>query len=132
MTRLAALLFDLDGTLVDADPLHLAAFNQEFAPYRWSIDLAWYKSRIMGFSNAEIMPGLLPEAGPTESEALADRKEATFRDRLGGLEPTPGLTNLLASAAALTLPCGLVTNCPAPTQQRCWPASASATASPRS
>jgi len=112
VARLAALLFDLDGTLVDTDPLHLAAFNQELAPYGRSIDLPWYQTRIMGFSNAEIMPRLLPDAGPAEWEALADKKEAAFRARLGRLEPTPGLADLLAWAAAQALPCALVTNAP--------------------
>ena len=42
--RLAALVFDVDGTLADTEHAHLAAFNQAFAqaglPWQW--DLAGY------------------------------------------------------------------------------------------
>ena len=36
----AALLFDIDGTLADTDPLHLEAFNRSFAPFGHSFDRA--------------------------------------------------------------------------------------------
>lgn len=34
----AALLFDINGTLTDTDPLHLKACNRAFAPYEHHFD----------------------------------------------------------------------------------------------
>jgi beta-phosphoglucomutase-like phosphatase (HAD superfamily) len=43
MSRLAALLFDVDGTIADTEKAHLEAFNQAFQraglPWRWSVPL---------------------------------------------------------------------------------------------
>ena len=49
-----ALLFDLDGTLVDSDPEHLVAFQRVFAPHGIELDHAEYAAKIMGASNAMI------------------------------------------------------------------------------
>ena len=45
-----ALLFDLDGTLVDTDALHLAAFQEILAPHGISLTKAQYVAGIMGNS----------------------------------------------------------------------------------
>ena len=47
-----ALLFDLDGTLVDSDPEHLVAFQRVFAPHGIELDHSEYSANIMGASNA--------------------------------------------------------------------------------
>lgn len=43
MSRLAALLFDVDGTLADTEKAHLQAFNEAFRrsglPWRWTVQL---------------------------------------------------------------------------------------------
>jgi beta-phosphoglucomutase-like phosphatase (HAD superfamily) len=51
---LKALLFDVDGTLADTDPLHERAFKQFLAPYGLSVDEAFYRTRISGRTNAAI------------------------------------------------------------------------------
>ena len=46
---LCALLFDLDGTLIDTDELHLNAYNQLLARWGRSMDIGYYKAHVMGF-----------------------------------------------------------------------------------
>ncbi len=46
-----ALLFDIDGTLADTDPLHLAAFNRVLGPHGHSFDHARFGRELQGFSN---------------------------------------------------------------------------------
>ena len=46
-----ALLFDLDGTLVDSDAEHLVAFQRVFAPHGIKLDRPEYAANIMGASN---------------------------------------------------------------------------------
>ena len=56
-----ALLFDLDGTLVDSDPEHLVAFQRVFAPHGIELDHSEYSANIMGASN-EMIASSLPLA----------------------------------------------------------------------
>ena len=66
-----ALLFDLDGTLVDSDHLHHAAFVAILAERGESLSLEDYRTHIMGKPNLEIMERYFPgQAG----EHAADRR----------------------------------------------------------
>ena len=107
-----ALLFDLDGTLVDSDAGHLAAFQRIFAPFGINLDRALYASHVMGASNAMIGERFLPHLPEAERAALLEAKEAAYRDGLGGLEATRGAAELLAYAERRGLPCAVVTNAP--------------------
>lgn len=107
-----ALLFDLDGTLVDSDPDHLAAFRQVFAPYGIALDRALYATHIMGASNALIGERFLAHLPEAERVAVLEAKEAAYREGLGVLEATRGAAELLARASARGLPRAVVTNAP--------------------
>jgi beta-phosphoglucomutase len=107
------LLFDLDGTLTDTDPLHFEAYTRLLGPHGKAVDHATYKARIMGNTNEAIMAWLFPEADAAARNALADRKEALFREIAGtSMVRARGLTELLEWAAALKLKTAVVTNAP--------------------
>ncbi|MFM7347398.1 MAG: HAD family hydrolase [Tagaea sp.] len=107
------LLFDLDGTLTDTDPLHFEAYARLLGPHGKAVDHATYKARIMGNTNEAIMTWLFPEADAAARKALADRKEALFREIAGtSMVRARGLTELLDWAAALKLKTAVVTNAP--------------------
>ncbi|MEZ4294870.1 MAG: HAD-IA family hydrolase [Polyangiaceae bacterium] len=109
------LLFDLDGTLIDTDPLHFQAFQDLLREEgRPEIDFGLYKTRIMGFGHAEIFSMLFPERDAESHRALADRKEEKFRDLVRGraLDPKAGLLDLLAWAGRRGIRSGVVTNAP--------------------
>lgn len=107
------LLFDLDGTLTDTDPLHFEAYARLLGPHGKSVDHATYKARIMGNTNDSIMSWLFPDADAAERKALADRKEALFRELArAGMTRARGLTELLDWAAGLRLKTAVVTNAP--------------------
>lgn len=107
-----ALLFDLDGTLVDTDPLHLAAFNRLLGRFGRAIDMTFYKTRIMGAPNVELASLVFPELPPPEAMGRLGDKEAYFRELVGMLEPLAGLAGLLRWAAERQLPTAVVTNAP--------------------
>ena len=107
-----ALLFDLDGTLVDSDADHLVAFQKVFAPYGIALDRALYTREIMGASNAMIGARFLPHLPEDERAAVLDAKEAAYREGLGALAATAGAAELLDFAQAHGLPCAVVTNAP--------------------
>jgi beta-phosphoglucomutase len=109
-----ALLFDIDGTLCDTDPLHIRAFNLMLAPFGLSVTPEEYLRRVMGFKNADILRDFFPEKSEAEHALLADRKEAAFRDLAKSeLHPTPGLIDLMDWADSLAIPMTAVTNAPA-------------------
>ena len=85
-----ALLFDLDGTLVDSDAEHLAAFQRIFAPHGIELDRSEYAANIMGASNAMIARRYLSHLPPHEQAATLDAKEEAYRAGLGELEPIAG------------------------------------------
>lgn len=112
MPDLKALLFDLDGTLSDTDPIHFEAMKSTFA--REGIDLTEgdFRKHISGHSNADIFARYFPHMPVTQQRAFADAKEAEFRRLATTLAPTPGLDRLLEWAEARRLKVGLVTNAP--------------------
>jgi HAD superfamily hydrolase (TIGR01509 family) len=107
-----ALLFDLDGTLIDSDPDHLLAFQEVLAPHGIALDRALYATHIMGASNAIIGDRFLPHLPAEERASVFEAKEAAYRNRLGVATPTVGAAELLAFASARGLPCAVVTNAP--------------------
>lgn len=111
MTRIA-LLFDLDGTLVDTDRLHVAAFSRVLAEIGAPpLSADDYKTRVMGFSNPEIAAFLFP--GRPDAEALTARKEALFRAGLAAaIEPVVGVHAVLDWAAEAGARTAVVTNAP--------------------
>jgi beta-phosphoglucomutase-like phosphatase (HAD superfamily) len=107
-----ALLFDLDGTLVDSDPEHLVAFQRVFAPHGIELDHSEYSANIMGASNAMIASRYLSHLSPLEQAAALDAKEADYRENLGALEPILGALALLDFADRRGLKRAVVTNAP--------------------
>ncbi len=107
-----ALLFDLDGTLAETDSLHLPTWVDVLKPHGIEVDEEFYRERISGRSNGEILRDLLPNLSAEEGEDMADAKEASFRERAAELEPLPGLVEFLEEARRRGLETALVTNAP--------------------
>lgn len=110
----AALLFDLDGTLVDTDHLHLAAFNQALAGHGVDLGREEYSQRVMGKSNLAIAAALIPDVPIAEAMQLLDEKERTYRAMVRELSPIAGLLSLLDWADQQGIPSAVVTNAPRP------------------
>lgn len=108
-----ALLFDLDGTLADTDPLHQRAWAHALVPFGIVSDLEFYTKQIAGRRNSEITASILPQLTDAEGAALADAKEAHFRELAGtDLQPLTGLDKLLDYAKQNQLRTALVSNAP--------------------
>lgn len=109
---LPAILFDLDGTIVNTDPIHYIAWQKKLADYGIEIDEAFYQSRISGRLNPEIVKDILPQLSDAEGLKFADEKEALFRELAPNLKPLNGFAELLAWTDAHKLKRALVTNAP--------------------
>ncbi len=108
----AALLFDLDGTLIDSDGAHLRAFQRVFGAHGIVLDKETYNRRIQGAENAAIGRDFLPHLSPAEQTAMMAEKEARYREDLGEIEPIAGVGALLDFATRRGLRCAVVTNAP--------------------
>ncbi|MBR8835890.1 MAG: HAD-IA family hydrolase [Stigonema ocellatum SAG 48.90 = DSM 106950] len=109
---LAAILFDLDGTIVNTDPIHYQAWREMLLNYGVEIDETFYKSRISGRLNPEIVKDILPQLSPEAGAVFADEKEALFRQKAQSLKPLDGFFELLAWTETQYLKRALVTNAP--------------------
>lgn len=106
---LDALLFDMDGTVIDSDPIHARVFVAFLATRGIAITEADYVRRFHGRRNPEIFAELIPDEDP---HALDAAKEAAFRLELARTEiaPLPGLVALIEGARASGRGTALVTN----------------------
>ena len=107
-----ALLFDLDGTLVDTDHVHLAAFQRIFAPHGVELDRVRYNAEIMGAPNDAIGRLFLPHLGEDERRRALEEKEVIYRAEVGAVAPIAGVVELLDFADKRGLARAVVTNAP--------------------
>lgn len=109
---LAAILYDLDGTIVNTDPLHYQVWREMLQEYGVEIDEAFYKNHMSGRLNPQIVRDLMPEWSTEAIYQFSDRKEACFREVAGNLTPLPGLGDAIAWATERGLKQAVVTNAP--------------------
>ncbi len=92
---LAAILYDLDGTLANTDPVHFQAWQESLKPFNLAIDETFYKRQISGRLNPAIVADLLPQLSPQDSQIFIDRKESRFRELALHLTPLAGLHSVI-------------------------------------
>jgi HAD superfamily hydrolase (TIGR01509 family) len=109
---LAALLFDLDGTMALSDALHMHAFQIVAARYDVAFDLDYFNQEISGQTNEVICKRLFSAQPVGDHPRIAEEKEALFRGMIGSLQPVAGLQALLGWAAGNDLRLAVVSNAP--------------------
>jgi HAD superfamily hydrolase (TIGR01509 family) len=75
-----ALLFDLDGTLIDSMPHHHNAWVEWYARRGMPMNAGQFFAATAGRSNAEILLDLFPQHSVEEHVMMADDKEAIYRE----------------------------------------------------
>jgi beta-phosphoglucomutase len=108
-----ALLFDIDGVVVDSELLHCSTFNEVLAPFGITISEAEWRRRFVGKGSGFIMRTLFAEHGIREDPvAWADRRRELYAKRIveEALHPIPGFLDLYASIRETTLKIAFVTS----------------------
>jgi beta-phosphoglucomutase-like phosphatase (HAD superfamily) len=101
VTEFKALLFDLDGTLIDSMPHHHDAWVEWHARRGIAMDAGNFFESTAGRSNAEILLDMFPDHSATEHEEMAGAKEAIYRERAAhALTLIAGAQDYLAQARA--------------------------------
>lgn len=108
-----AVLFDLDGTLANTDPIHLEVWREILEPEGYIVDETFFKQHISGRLNEHLIKELLPHLSEAAGQQLAVDKEAQFR-QLGAAElgRMPGFTELFEWIKQQGLKTAVVTNAP--------------------
>jgi len=93
-----AVLFDIDGTLIDSNELHVEAWVQVFSEAGHAVEAPAIRQQI-GKGGDNLVPTLLPDLSETEQEALADGHGRVFKQLfLSRARPFPDATALLKRA----------------------------------
>ena len=111
--RVAALVFDLDGTLVDSVYQHVLAWHR--ALLQSGVELSvWRIHRRIGMSGGLFARALLRETGRDLDAAflqqLQDRHAAAYKQLAGDVRPLPGTLELLARLTELGCPWSIATS----------------------
>jgi HAD superfamily hydrolase (TIGR01509 family) len=109
-----ALVFDLDGTMVDNMAPHLEAFARFGERHGLPPLTMADRARIDGKRNSEVFAAVFRrEVTEAEWRAFEEEKEAIYRElSVGRLVPLPGLQRVLALAEARGLALAVATSAP--------------------
>jgi HAD superfamily hydrolase (TIGR01509 family) len=95
-----AVLFDIDGTLVDSNDMHVLAWQEAFATVGASFDAEAVHSQI-GKGTDMLVPHFLPDADEGLQETLGKAHGDIFKSKyLHQVKPFPGAHDLLARTHA--------------------------------
>ena len=99
------ILFDLDGTLADTEPIHYVAFAEVLRPEGVELSREEYFSRLIGYNDHDCFDVVLKENGKDASaahiEALMARKAASYQEMIRNRDVMyPGAADFVRECAA--------------------------------
>ncbi len=106
-----AAVFDWDGVIIDSHHAHEIAWDAMAKELGIPLPTGFFKATF-GMRNDKIIPEFTAWAAPGDTQRireLGDRKEALYRQaiREHGIEPLPGVRELLASLRTAGIPCSV-------------------------
>jgi HAD superfamily hydrolase (TIGR01509 family) len=109
----AALIFDLDGTILDTETPEFAAIRTVWAEHGHEYSAARFTEVVGTTSGTGWLEELEARAGRAIDRAAARaRHHAVHRELTDALQPRPGIEALVAEAIALGIPMAVASNSP--------------------
>ena len=107
----AAVLFDVDGTLIDSNYLHVAAWVSAFAQVGTPVD-AWRIHRDIGMDSSRLLADLLGDRAEELGDAAKDGHARSYGESEELLRPFAGARELLQALAERDIRVVLATSAP--------------------
>ncbi|MBS1954069.1 MAG: HAD family phosphatase [Cyanobacteria bacterium SZAS-4] len=116
MHQIKGLIFDMDGVLLDSEPLHLKAYQEFLKEFGVAFSEADNRP-FLGRKDVELAEHLISQhALPLDALQLVQQKEEILaRLFSANLEPMPGVVKTLQNAQAISLPCAVASSATLPT-----------------
>ena len=108
----AAVIFDLDGTLIDNNSFHLKAWQEFYKKRNRSLTEKEYKKKFNGKTNADVLTYVFKEPlSPQENDRYTNEKEDLYRKIYEPhIKPVKGLLNLLQQLQNAGVPMAIATS----------------------
>lgn len=106
-----AVLFDVDGTLVDSNYLHVHAWQRAFDA-EGMVVASWQIHRCIGMDGSRLVRKLSDDAPADVRERLSDKHSEYYREITPLLQPLPGARDLVRRVAELGLQVVLASSAP--------------------
>lgn len=99
MNKFTAIMFDLDGVIIDTEPLHARTKRMAFDQYGLTAPDDFYAGFI-GRSDEDMVKGVVEQFGPPSLEwrDVLARKHELFNEMESEIELIPGATEFIAAA----------------------------------
>jgi beta-phosphoglucomutase len=115
-----AILWDMDGVLVDSGQVHYQAWRKVLAPH--NIPYSWdIFAKTFGMTNTAIIKELFEDPDPDFIRTLDDEKENQFRANVpGNVRQIPGAWEWLERFKTWGYPQAICSSAPPPISRRSW------------
>jgi beta-phosphoglucomutase len=108
-----AILWDLDGVIVNSMEYHYEAYREVLAPRGKDLSREEYLQNLIGLRNYVILRRVLGELSDSDVRTLAEQKEEAFRRRVrGNVKALPGADLLVRKAKEAGLRHAIVSSTP--------------------
>jgi len=107
----AAVLFDIDGTLVDSNYHHVYAWCRAFADVGIAVD-AWRIHRSIGMDGSTLLATLAEDADDDTRARAKELNSRYYKETASLLRPLPGARGLLEAVEKLGIKVVLATSAP--------------------
>lgn len=113
MTSDFAVIFDMDGVIVDTNPYHNKSIHQFCGKYGFKLSEEEMRTKVFGRTNRTWISNLFGKLTDEQLEAYAFEKEQLFRDMYAPfIQPVKGLINFLERLTHSNIPLAIATSAP--------------------
>ena len=107
-----AFIFDMDGVIVDSNPVHKIALQQFCEQHGYHLSEKDLREKIYGRTNRDWLLNLFGELDETTIRKYAEEKEALFRSLYNDIAPLNGLISFLDQLNELKISRAIATSAP--------------------
>lgn len=112
-SREFAIIFDMDGVLIDSNPFHKIALKQFCRQHGHELGESQLREKIYGRTNKEWLTNLFGNLPDEQLKAFADEKESLFRKIYkDDIRPLPGLIDFLEQLRRNNIARAIATSAP--------------------